>query len=345
MACTSDDVVKLSGLRKFNPEKRRTWSFVRRNRAFTFNKNCRPGAMQAQDFPMGQIVAPERRYAVLNLATFVSSEATLVTWIDTRSPDACAFDVCAVCAGRFESVDHAVKHMRPGVMDEKPDTQPDALPWGVQSHLGCMSDPTRQQRLYAQDDDDNAGLQWMRARKLREGSCYKCPKLVTVDTLRDFAFDHLDPLRKSFDIGLLAPKCKTGATVALLDAEADKCKLICRDCHPQRTAEQWKSGEVYRGIHADRAAERMPHPDEGCDRVCEELREESIDILTDKEYTRLFCAAQPTNCLGDKRPRWWPPATVDRDTIRRAEEAKWDIKNPPPSPKQASKRAKLGDSE
>jgi hypothetical protein len=44
-------------------------------------------------------------------------------------------------------------------------------------------------------------------------------------------FDHVDPLTKSFSIG-----AAMGRSLDILKAEADKCDLVCANCHAVRTA-------------------------------------------------------------------------------------------------------------
>lgn len=341
---TMNDMTETGQAEAHYAARRRVWSFVRRNRVFLFSKRRRPGVCKALGYNPGEVIAWREDPAGLMQANFAKDETDLVNWIvESKCLEARASqgDRCLRCSGRMESEKYD-SHMMPGVLDEKPDGQPDPFPWVGLSHLGCMPDPTPRERMRAQDDDEVAGLTWMRNRKLREGSCYKCTRPVTVDTLRDFTFDHLDPLLKSFGIGYAAVNCTTGAQVALLDEEADKCKLICRACNPARTAKQWDDEELYRGIHADRAAQRMlmPLPDGDGDNLLARTREANISLDTEKEYTRLYCGAQLTNWLGDKRPYDRQPVAPDRDAIRRVMQDKWDAKHPPPSPTQASKRAK-----
>ena len=44
-------------------------------------------------------------------------------------------------------------------------------------------------------------------------------------------FDHVDPLTKSFSIG-----AAMGRSLEILKTEADKCDLVCANCHAIRTA-------------------------------------------------------------------------------------------------------------
>ena len=44
-------------------------------------------------------------------------------------------------------------------------------------------------------------------------------------------FDHVDPLTKSFSIG-----AAMGRSLEILKTEADKCDLVCANCHRIRTA-------------------------------------------------------------------------------------------------------------
>lgn len=51
---------------------------------------------------------------------------------------------------------------------------------------------------------------------------------------REFDFDHIDPLTKSFAI------CKklTSYSMEAIQKELTKCQLLCRKCHQQKTREQ-----------------------------------------------------------------------------------------------------------
>jgi len=55
-------------------------------------------------------------------------------------------------------------------------------------------------------------------------------KCVGCGTTKDLQFDHIDRTQKSFTIG----KC-WGYTLEKLLEEADKCQLLCKECHQYKT--------------------------------------------------------------------------------------------------------------
>lgn len=73
------------------------------------------------------------------------------------------------------------------------------------------------------------------AEKLRRGFCTDCQLTVTAENYFVFAFDHLEPDLKSFQISTAASTSKSlEATVN----EMAKCELVCHNCHMIRT---WKN--------------------------------------------------------------------------------------------------------
>ena len=79
--------------------------------------------------------------------------------------------------------------------------------------------------------------------KLRRGACMDCDMKVTRENYFCFDFDHREPMEKSFAI---SSKSRDVAR-ATLEAEFDKCDLVCANCHRIRTHLQIKSG-VLTGI-------------------------------------------------------------------------------------------------
>ena len=70
-------------------------------------------------------------------------------------------------------------------------------------------------------------------RKLLIGSCLDCDLPCEEWNHVMFAFDHLDPSIKCFSMSKAA-KIK-GLTLEALNAEMDKCELVCHNCHAFRT--------------------------------------------------------------------------------------------------------------
>lgn len=69
------------------------------------------------------------------------------------------------------------------------------------------------------------------------GKCVKC------GTTHLLEFDHIDPLKKSFTIA-----SKITAPIEVLYEEVDKCQLLCRYCHYEKTKRQWLDGTMYEKV-------------------------------------------------------------------------------------------------
>jgi hypothetical protein len=101
-------------------------------------------------------------------------------------------------------------------------------------------------------------VEWRRRTKLKliaykGGKCENCPYDKPCASCYDF--HHRDPKKKDFQIG--------GKTISFerLKAEADKCMLLCRNCHAelhdneyamqrQQTIEKWLAkGGMLKGAH------------------------------------------------------------------------------------------------
>ena len=72
------------------------------------------------------------------------------------------------------------------------------------------------------------------AEKLRRGYCTDCKLTVTTENYFVFAFDHLDPALKKFQLSNAAA---TNKTVKAAEEEMSKCEMVCHNCHMIRT---WK---------------------------------------------------------------------------------------------------------
>ena len=76
--------------------------------------------------------------------------------------------------------------------------------------------------------------------KLRRGCCLQCKRTVTKENVFAFHFDHRDELTKMKGgvAGLVNNHVKAAALdkiEPILDAEMDKCDLLCANCHHRKT--------------------------------------------------------------------------------------------------------------
>lgn len=70
-------------------------------------------------------------------------------------------------------------------------------------------------------------------RKLKEfKNCKDCNLLVVSELIGFFEFDHLDFETKVDGISVMISKCRP---ISEIDKEIDKCELVCRNCHYDRT--------------------------------------------------------------------------------------------------------------
>ena len=75
--------------------------------------------------------------------------------------------------------------------------------------------------------------------KLSARTCYDCGLAITADTLYLFDFDHRDPRQKKFALS----NVRSEAVESIID-EAEKCDVVCKNCHAHRTHSQRKSEHI-----------------------------------------------------------------------------------------------------
>lgn len=71
--------------------------------------------------------------------------------------------------------------------------------------------------------------------KLARRACLECAREITVETVFAFDLDHRDPAQKSFTVS----SRYGNVSLADLQAEIDKCDLLCAFCHRLRTFRDW----------------------------------------------------------------------------------------------------------
>ena len=73
----------------------------------------------------------------------------------------------------------------------------------------------------------------MAAAKSDRGACMDCGMLVEERTMPCFAWDHREPLEKSFTIARAMQENRNNWDE--IAAELEKCDLVCHNCHALRT--------------------------------------------------------------------------------------------------------------
>jgi hypothetical protein len=75
--------------------------------------------------------------------------------------------------------------------------------------------------------------------KLSAGKCHDCGLTISPDILYLFDFDHREPRLKKFALS----QVRTESVESILD-EAEKCDVVCKNCHAHRTHRQRKDEHV-----------------------------------------------------------------------------------------------------
>ena len=73
--------------------------------------------------------------------------------------------------------------------------------------------------------------------KLKIRECKLCNVEVNVDNLECFDFDHLDEQRTQ-KVDTISNLCSKRAPLKQIDAELEKCRLLCANCHRIHTFSQ-----------------------------------------------------------------------------------------------------------
>ena len=130
--------------------------------------------------------------------------------------------------------------------------------WGIRRYKGQEILDWRDQKTYARDEATKDKCRTDRQRKNRAkvtgikvtSGCSICggglsvfPKSKQKKFYKHVAsvlqFDHLDPATKLYNVCDMS-----GRSWNMIQAEIDKCRVICFPCHTEHTAEQRKRGEL-----------------------------------------------------------------------------------------------------
>lgn len=76
-----------------------------------------------------------------------------------------------------------------------------------------------------------ANRQYINETKLAIGECQMCGLKCISENLRYFDFDHKDPLTKKGRVGAMTSRARR-----VIAEEIEKCQLLCKKCHKDRTA-------------------------------------------------------------------------------------------------------------
>ena len=88
-------------------------------------------------------------------------------------------------------------------------------------------------------------LAYVLARKLSLGACADCGLRVTAEAAHVFEFAHRDAAQKRSSVSRYCTDRKSLAGARpLLDAEMDKCRLLCACCHARETRERHIRGKA-----------------------------------------------------------------------------------------------------
>ena len=92
-------------------------------------------------------------------------------------------------------------------------------------------------KLTRQYMDDK--LRFVNARKCSIGACAECDMAVTESTCHAFSFAHVDASSNTTSVSKLCNGHATlASTEAELEAEMERCRLLCAVCHSRETRDR-----------------------------------------------------------------------------------------------------------
>lgn len=148
--------------------------------------------------------------------------------------------VCALCrrlSGRRRT-DASVSPWQPSIKTEPcVDCGIPELPGWIQTDSDGVTRESQRCRECKQDLDHriNLACRFNRLQKQTAAACATCARTVERWTSQGFDWDHLDPSLKSGNVGTMA---MAGYALDQIEAEIDKCRLLCVYCHLDWTIEQ-----------------------------------------------------------------------------------------------------------
>ena len=108
----------------------------------------------------------------------------------------------------------------------------------VVSHNHYVADP---EKVYQRHVVKRRKLRaWVTEQKNKP--CLDCNKMF------ETFFMHFDHLPKHDKVAKISDIVADGRSMAMIQAEIDKCELVCSDCHTVRTVERRKLGRASRGL-------------------------------------------------------------------------------------------------
>lgn len=198
--------------------------------------------------PVRQLCTFLRRNDIAHPPPKSSREVISFVWPRSAPPPL----VCHLC-GLEDAADSLTRCLLPHVWGDH--EEPDPLPWCGYFHRACR------RAQWDAEAATNPARAWVRQWKEAQGKCTglvtatkggkptPCPKTTQNTHHSEFDLDHIKPEEKAFCVGLLCAVSDHPAfNLAFLQAEAQKCRLLCKTCHYNHTGVQWGDQLVFRGL-------------------------------------------------------------------------------------------------
>lgn len=105
----------------------------------------------------------------------------------------------------------------------------------------CHIDVTIERELMGPNLEGALGKKRIHVNTIKAAGCVIC-KYVNPETSRHFHMDHIDPRTKTIDVAVMVVEPRF--TFEELQAECEKCRVLCLHCHKLHTIQQRKEGLV-----------------------------------------------------------------------------------------------------